>query len=72
MCPALGQMPKPPIFGQGPGPDVGEHQWSATRPHSSSTGARTFQVLTIQNNAVVGATTVAVTGANISVVPSAR
>jgi hypothetical protein len=34
---------------------------------SSSTGARTFQVLTIQNNAVVGATTIAVTGTNISV-----
>jgi hypothetical protein len=34
---------------------------------STATGARTFQVLTIQNNAVVGATTVAVTGTNISV-----
>src|SRR5262245_31392711 len=34
---------------------------------SSSTGARTFQVLTIQNNAVVGAATIAVTGTNISV-----
>src|SRR5262245_9170009 len=34
---------------------------------SSSTGARTFHVLTIQNNAVVSGTTIAVTGTNISV-----
>src|SRR5262249_7297435 len=34
---------------------------------SSATGARTFQVLTIQNNAVVSGTTIAVTGTNISV-----
>src|SRR5262249_28479992 len=34
---------------------------------STATGARTFQVLTIQNNAVVSGTTIAVTGTNISV-----
>ena len=34
---------------------------------SSATGAKTFQVLTIQNNAVVAGTTIAVTGTNISV-----
>jgi hypothetical protein len=34
---------------------------------STATGARTFQVLTIQNNAVVAGTTIAQTGTNISV-----
>jgi serralysin len=34
---------------------------------SSATGVRTFEVLTIQNNAVVSATTIAQTGTNISV-----
>jgi hypothetical protein len=35
--------------------------------HSDSGGVRTFQVLTVQNNAITGATTVAQTGTNISV-----
>jgi len=35
--------------------------------HSDAGGVRTFQVLTVQNNAITGATTVAQTGTNISV-----